>query len=576
MPNPFDAYPYSNFHELNLDYFIREFQRIFAEWHELYETMTGWKDATDAELAAWKTSTLADMSAWETALLAQLDAWKTATGTDITDWETGVLSDLDDWKDTFTAYVGTITTDAEAARDAAAASATAASGSATAAAGSATAAAGSATAAASSAAAAAAAAASIELDATLTSPTKAAQAKATGDAIAALEGDVSETIEEALYNVSTEDISFTSGANPYTTNGPYYMGVYFPAYPHAIAILPEFVDEIATYQYAIWKFDTMTYHATNTITVIKDWTTVEVDTAVELDEAFFAANPYAVVMFKSTSQISCGSNPSAYRENYGLLQARTDGYINVKDVRYMVKSTVTVINRDPIYLTRSEYESDKGGWDGKTIGIIGDSFTALGNWPAEMAANLGATVISKALSAQSFHNQEGRSAYKQAQLFVTDNPGVEFDAFIIAMGTNDQSQTITAISDVNTLSQLTAEEISTYTGGMQACIMYLQEHYPNARILLGWTPANGYWSSGTYADYTAAMDLHVAKMKEVAEWYGIEYIETRTCGFTRKNTTAYSTYWGDDNHPNTLGHHKIAQYMTMLMRSLGGYVDVQT
>ena len=154
MPG-FDNYPYTNFHELNLDYFIKEFKRIFDEWDELYETMTGWKDATDAELAAWKTSTLADMSAWETALLASLDAWKTATGADITDWETGVLSDLDDWKDTFTAYVGTITTDAEAARDAAAASATAASGSATAAAGSATAAAGSATAAANSAAAAA-------------------------------------------------------------------------------------------------------------------------------------------------------------------------------------------------------------------------------------------------------------------------------------------------------------------------------------------------------------------------------------------------------------------------------------
>ena len=176
MPG-FDNYPYTNFHELNLDYFIKEFKRIFDEWDELYETMTGWKDATDAELAAWKTSTLADMSAWETALLASLDAWKTATGADINEWETGVLSDLADWKDTFTAYVGTITTDAEAARDAAAASATAASGSATAAAGSATAAAGSATDAAGSATAAAASA-----DAAAASASEAA-ANATGSII---------------------------------------------------------------------------------------------------------------------------------------------------------------------------------------------------------------------------------------------------------------------------------------------------------------------------------------------------------------------------------------------------------
>lgn len=212
------------------------------------------------------------------------------------------------------------------------------------------------------------------------------------------------------------------------------------------------------------------------------------------------------------------------------------------------------------------------GWSGKIIGIIGDSFTALGTWSQEMGDNLGSTIISKAMSGTGFANQTLKSAYKQAQEFVTTyaNP----DAFIIAMGTNDNNTTIDDIVDVNSVSAMTTEQIGTYTGGMQACILYLQEHYPNARILIGWTPANGFWSSGTYTEYTAKMDAHVAKMKEIAEWYGVEYIETRSCGFTRKNTI-YADYWGADNHPNAKGHHKIAQYMTMLMKSLGGYTEVQ-
>lgn len=187
MPG-FDNYPYTNFHELNLDYFMKEFKRIFDEWDELYDTMTGWKDATDTELAAWKTSTLADMNAWETVLLASLDAWKTETGADIAEWENGVLSDLADWKDAFTAYVGTITTDAEAARDAAAASASAAAGSATAAAGSATAAAGSASDAASSAASVSG---------------EAAQIAANTSAIAAAQADIDE-LNESMYGETTE------------------------------------------------------------------------------------------------------------------------------------------------------------------------------------------------------------------------------------------------------------------------------------------------------------------------------------------------------------------------------------
>lgn len=126
----FDKFPYTNFHELNLDYFINKFNEIFTEWEQLNTTMLEWKAATDASnalwktsvengLAAWKTATEADLNARETALRAELAAWKTATETDIGTWEADTLAALNAWKATAEATF-------EAIRVQAAASATAA------------------------------------------------------------------------------------------------------------------------------------------------------------------------------------------------------------------------------------------------------------------------------------------------------------------------------------------------------------------------------------------------------------------------------------------------------------------
>lgn len=126
----FDNFPYTNFHELNLDYFINKFNKIFTEWEQLNTTMLEWKAATDASnalwktsvengLAAWKTATEADLNARETALRAELSAWKTATEADIGTWETVTLAALNAWKATAEATF-------EAIRVQAAASATAA------------------------------------------------------------------------------------------------------------------------------------------------------------------------------------------------------------------------------------------------------------------------------------------------------------------------------------------------------------------------------------------------------------------------------------------------------------------
>mgnify|MGYP003290834856 CR=1 FL=1 len=90
MPFSWDDYPYTNFHELNLDWFIKKFKEIFDEWDALYANMNEWKTNTDTELTEWKSETENDLTDWKEQTEDSLDLW-----------ETGVIDSLNDWKDAF-------------------------------------------------------------------------------------------------------------------------------------------------------------------------------------------------------------------------------------------------------------------------------------------------------------------------------------------------------------------------------------------------------------------------------------------------------------------------------------------
>lgn len=110
-----DRYPYTNFHELNLVYFLKHFKEIFQQWDSLYQEMHEWKDTTTEELETWKSGVIADIESWEATLLGEVG-----------DWEDDLMASLEAWKTAFeTLFDSTfsnlenIKTDAEAARDAA-------------------------------------------------------------------------------------------------------------------------------------------------------------------------------------------------------------------------------------------------------------------------------------------------------------------------------------------------------------------------------------------------------------------------------------------------------------------------
>lgn len=123
MPFPYDKYPWINYQELNLAYFIEHFQEIFQQWDQLYHDLLSWQASTEEDLEAWKTAVEGGLESWKTGVEAGLETWKTETQADITGWETATLAALDAWKIATTAVF-------EEIRTAAAASATAAAGSA--------------------------------------------------------------------------------------------------------------------------------------------------------------------------------------------------------------------------------------------------------------------------------------------------------------------------------------------------------------------------------------------------------------------------------------------------------------
>ena len=123
MPFPFDIYPWANYQELNLAYFIARFQEIFRQWADLYDTMTTWQAQTNADLEAWKTAVVNDIIAREATLRQELAAWKASTEQDISSWETATLAALTAWQTAAEAQFETIRTQAAASATAAAGSA---------------------------------------------------------------------------------------------------------------------------------------------------------------------------------------------------------------------------------------------------------------------------------------------------------------------------------------------------------------------------------------------------------------------------------------------------------------------
>lgn len=300
-------------------------------------------------------------------------------------------------------------------------------------------------------------------------------------------------------------------------------------------------------------------------------------------EAIQSEDNYSVCIYDSSRMLLQGGyalnigNPMIMPENAAYIRASNYAYIgneiNIRLYRnrygkhdFAYTSVYEYAPGFPIFTDEDSKEGFKTylgihPWADKNFGIIGDSFTAPGTWCNIMIDNLkAANCWNKAISGGAFTDYDGvpKTAYEQAQEFVAD--GRSLDVVIIAMGTNDAGNKVT-MGDIVESNSVVDFDLTTYTGGMQACLNYLQNNFPEAIIYVGWTPMGGLYSN-TKLEY-------ITRMQEVCLMYGVEYIETRTCGVTRFSDVYAECYENGVNggHPTGVGQQKIGAYMTRLMQS---------
>ena len=128
-------------------------------------------------------------------------------------------------------------------------------------------------------------------------------------------------------------------------------------------------------------------------------------------------------------------------------------------------------------------------------------------------------------------------------------------------GTNDIAQpgtpgeslgTFNNATDYSTV-DLTTTKWSTFVDAFRTAIMRMQYYYPKAKIIV-LLPAycNTYYNR-------ASLEAWTEQMKEVCDYFGVNYIDLRACGITWSNR---SLTMGDGNiHPNEYGHTLIADYV---------------
>lgn len=269
-----------------------------------------------------------------------------------------------------------------------------------------------------------------------------------------------------------------------------------------------------------------------------------------------------------------GDYPTAaqvFRKGYGA-------YAEAKTLSY--RKVVPLLNDDEESMKGFRNYIGINPYADKYFGIIGDSFTAPGTWVKDMCNNLGARGYhSEAVSGGAFSDYEKvpKTAYEQALNFVSG--GYPVDVFVITLGTNDSGNKrplgkFVESADVNDF------DLTTFYGGMQACFLTLMENFPNAMLFVGPTP-NTMQAAGEATEEGDVFDkggsTYLSAIMDCCLRYGIKFIDTRVCGYSRYVPNQAHYFAGPGNgHPSGDGQHRIGRYMTRIMLAEGGWVDEKT
>lgn len=241
---------------------------------------------------------------------------------------------------------------------------------------------------------------------------------------------------------------------------------------------------------------------------------------------------------------------------------------------------------------------------GKKMAVIGDSYTAMGagstGWFDVMCRILGATMqCNTAVSGGHwfgyiFTDQNAPlSTYPQAEKLVSEVGNNHPDYILVTLGLNDLANdadsylygndkvdlgqiVYPAQHDGNELNHfdLTTEPYS-FTAGVQATLTYLKRHFPNAIIKIGWTPSGlserGFLYPAQGKDPWQVFHSYLDRLQDLAMMYGVDYIDTISCGISYWLTEDFEAYSVDtrpghvNTHPNDAARQRIGEYMARLM-----------
>lgn len=130
MPFPIDQFPHSDFHSLDVRYWLNQFEQMTNDWHDLYADMITWKNGTIADLENWKNTETARLNTWQDEIETNINTFESTLTAEQTLWFSEKTAELNAWKTSFETLFNTtfsnlteIKTAAENARDEAVASA---------------------------------------------------------------------------------------------------------------------------------------------------------------------------------------------------------------------------------------------------------------------------------------------------------------------------------------------------------------------------------------------------------------------------------------------------------------------
>lgn len=304
-------------------------------------------------------------------------------------------------------------------------------------------------------------------------------------------------------------------------------------------------------------------------------------TAVEPGEILLGEN-YGVYAYDSDKQylshLSWSSGKWTVPENARYIRVSAKGYLTAQDSAKIIllrnkygktfgyTDDYSYSNTFPMFSTDDSLNGFKGYLGirrrcNQKISVIGDSFTAPSTWVNIMCEDLLAYKLANhAISGGAFSDYDGvpKTAYEQAQEMVAN--GETPDIILVTLGTNDCSNdkeigTIVYSNDISSF------DLASFSGGMQACINYLANNFPTAKLYVGWTPMGGLYSTAHNPD------PYITRMKEICMMYGIQYIETRTCGVSPLITAHAECFEAGvaGGHPTNAGQQRIGDYMARLM-----------